>query len=264
MKALIIFVGLCLLALPADAQPARPVPPLEATNAERSALARQYLELAKPELLDGEFEVDHTLAKFMMPRTMEEANLSIKGAPPSSSPISRIVYGQLKASFERGAKRIAPKLADALVAAYARLLTVEELRTLIAFEEQPSRHAAEAAFARVSAHMRAFFDAAGARWDEELKTGIIEPSRSLAPLDDIEKLIPTEAQPAPAASPTWDAIVAKQTAIYLATYAQLNRLWPEAAAVARVDYCAHVRCRATDRQILTSLGQVFADPNNRV
>jgi hypothetical protein len=262
MKALIVFAGLCLLAHPADAQPAKPVWG-QAADAERYALARQYLELAKPDWLNGGFEVDHTLAAFGMPRTIEEANLFIKKAPPSSSPISRIVYGRLKASFERGAQHIAPKLADALVAVYARLLTVDELRVLIAFEEQPSQRAAEATAARASAHMQASFDAEGARWDEELKTGIIEPP-GLPSLGDIEMPVPTEAQPPPADSPTWDAIGAKQTAIYLASYSQLNRLWPEAAAVARADYCAHVHCRATDRQILTGLGQVFADPNNRV
>jgi len=263
MKALIIFAGLCLLALPADAQPATPDPP-QAADAERSALARQYLELAKPDWLNGGFEVGHTLAAFMMPRVMEEANLSIKGESPSSSPIARIVYGQLKASFERGAQHLAPELVDALVAVYARLLTAEELRALIAFEEQPSHRAAEAAEARASTHVQAFFDALGARWDEELKTGIIKPLRFLAPLADSEKRPPIQAQPTPAASPIWDAIVAKQRAIHLATYSQLNRLWPEAAAVARADYCAHVHCRAIDRQILTGLGQVFADPNNRV
>ncbi len=262
MRALIIIAGLCLLALPADAQPASPVPS-QTADAERSTLARQYLELAQPDLLNGRFEVNHTLAGFMMPRTMEEANLFIKKAPPSSSPISRIVYGQLKASLERGAQHIAPKLVDALVAVYARLLTVDELRAMIAFEEQPAQRAAEAASARASAHMQASFDAEGARWDEELKTGIIAPP-SLPSLGDIETPAPNEAPPAPPASPIWDAIGAKQTAIYLATYSQLNRLWPEAAAVARADYCAHVRCSATDRQILTGLGQVFADPNNRV
>jgi hypothetical protein len=263
MKALIVLAGLCLLSAPAAAQPAASVQP-EAGDVERAALARRYLELAQPDWLSGGFEVDHTLLAFDMPRTMEEANLAIAHAPPSSAPVSRIIYGQLKASFERGARQIAPELADALVAVYAERLTAEELRAMIAFEEQPGQRAAEAAKAHTSARMQAYFDAEGARWDEELKADVIAPPTRPAPVDDLASLIPSQAQPAPDASPTWVAIAAKQNAIYLASYSALNRLWPKAAAIALADYCAHLACRATDREILTGLGQVFADPNNRV
>jgi hypothetical protein len=66
----------------------------------------------------------------------------------SSAPISRIVYGQLRAGFEKGAQHIAPRLVDALVDVYARLFTVEELQALITFEQQPAQRAAEAALRR--------------------------------------------------------------------------------------------------------------------
>jgi hypothetical protein len=173
----------------------------------------------------------------------------------------------LRASFERGARRIAPKLVEALVVVYARLLTVDELRALIASEEQPSRRAAVAAAAQATAQLQAFSDAEGARWDEELKTGRTIPLTvgRLRPLPNlVKKAFLNEPNPAPQDSPTWKAIVAKQRAIHLATYAELNRLWPEAAAIAQADYCAHVRCGPTDRQILTGLGQVFADPYNHI
>jgi hypothetical protein len=268
MKALIIFVGLCLLAPPADAQSAISVPH-QSADAERYALARQYLELAKPDWLNGRFEVNHTVTAFMLPRMLEEVNLFSKGAAPSSSPISRIVYGQLQASFRYGADRIAPKLVDALVMVYARLLTVDELQVMITYEEEPAQRAAETVEAGASVHVQALFDAWGAKWDRELKTGVMEQPR-FPPFGHIEKSLPNEAPPTPPpaltppASPTWDAIVAKQRAIYLASYSQLNRLWPKVASVARADYCARVHCHATDRQILTSLGKVFADPNDRV
>lgn len=263
MKTLIILAGLCLIAAPAGAQPAGAAPP-PAAEAGRAELARRYLELARPELLNGGFAVDHTMAYFTMPRSLEEANLAIRKAPPSSSPIARIVYGQLKASFQRGAREIAPELTEALVAVYAQRLTREELQALIAFEQQPSQRAAADASAGASARMQAFFDAEGARWDEELKAGRIRPPARLPPLPDFETPTAPEPRSRPPATPIWNAIAAKQQALYLATYSQLNRLWPHAAAVALDDYCAHLRCRASDRQILTGLGQVFADPNNRV
>jgi len=263
MKPLIVLAGLCLIASAADAQPAGPVQ-FPAADVERAGLARRYLELALPDWLNGRFEVDHTVLYFDLPRTMEEANLLIKHAPPSSAPTSRIVYGQLKASFQKGARQVAPELADAIVAVYAQRLTTEELRAMIAFEQQPAQRAAGAASAQAAARMQAHFDAEGAHWDEELKTGVIAPPMSPPPPDDLASLIPSQGQPAPPDTPAWAAISAKQNALYLATYSALNRIWPKAAAVAEADYCAHVRCRASDREILTGLGQVFADPNNRV
>ena len=263
MRALIILAGLCLLASPAHVQPAEPGA-VRADYAERTTLARHYLQIAQPDLLTGRFAVDHTLAAFSMPRTMEGLNLSLKHAPLSSSPLGRIVYGQLKASFEKGAQRIAPELADALVAAHARILTADELRAMIAFEAEPAQQADEADAAQAAAHRRAFTDALGARWDDELRTGVTAPPNGPPSLDDIRAMMPAEAQAAPPSSRIWEAISAKQNALHIATTRQLNRLWPQAAAAAVADYCAHLRCRASDRRILTGLGKVFADPSNRV
>jgi hypothetical protein len=262
VKSLGILAAACFIALPVAAQPIQPVQ--QSADAERSVLARHYLELAKPDWLNGNFEIEHTLAFYGMSRTLEEANLFIRHKPPASSPIASIVYGQLKSSFEQSTRHATPALSESLVAVYARMLSVEELRALIAFEEQPSQRAAEAASDQVDARMQAQFDAEGAWWDEELRTGKIKLPEAPSPLAGLEKLIPPDTEPAPGTSPTWDAIFAKRTAVYRTAYSELNRLWPDVAAAAQVDYCAHVHCSATDRQILTGLGAVFADPNNTI